>query len=94
MSRQQRTEKIVGPRGNDAKPAGARWVVPVRAERGLRVLAEFCTYGETDGHSIWPFGVAVDKHDTVYGRAIPTATSTSPTGAITAFAFLTRKAPR
>jgi hypothetical protein len=63
-------------------------------ERGLRVLAEFCTYGETDGHSIWPFGVAVDKHDTVYGRAIPTATSTSPTGAITAFAFLTRKAPR
>ena len=23
-------------------------------------------YGETDGHSIWPFGVAVDKHDTVY----------------------------
>src|SRR5262249_23530535 len=30
------------------------------------LLAEFCTYGETDGHSIWPFGVAVDKHDTVY----------------------------
>src|SRR5262249_18544855 len=30
------------------------------------LLAEFCTHGETDGHSIWPFGVAVDKHDTVY----------------------------
>src|SRR6266566_5170734 len=30
------------------------------------LLAEFCTYGETDGHSVWPFGVAVDKNDNVY----------------------------
>ena len=25
------------------------------------LLAEFATYGEEDGNSIWPFGVAVDK---------------------------------
>src|ERR1700680_1016081 len=30
------------------------------------LLAEFCTYGEADGHSVWPFGVAVDKNDNVY----------------------------
>jgi hypothetical protein len=32
------------------------------------LLAEFCTYGETDGHSIWPFGVAVDKHRSRFAR--------------------------
>jgi DNA-binding beta-propeller fold protein YncE len=30
------------------------------------LLAEFCTYGSGDGHSIWPFGVAVDKNSNVY----------------------------
>jgi sugar lactone lactonase YvrE len=30
------------------------------------LLAEFCTYGDKDGHSIWPFGVAVDKNNNVY----------------------------
>jgi tripartite motif-containing protein 71 len=30
------------------------------------LLAEFCTYGDKDGNSTWPFGVAVDKNDNVY----------------------------
>jgi len=30
------------------------------------LLAEFCKYGERDGRSIWPFGVAVDKNNNVY----------------------------
>jgi DNA-binding beta-propeller fold protein YncE len=30
------------------------------------LLSEFCTYGETDGHGVWPFGVAVDKNNNVF----------------------------
>jgi len=30
------------------------------------LLAEFCTYGEASGHSVWPFGVAVDRNSNVY----------------------------
>ena len=30
------------------------------------LLAEFATYGEGDGHSVWPFGVAVGKNGDVY----------------------------
>src|SRR5215467_9538360 len=30
------------------------------------LLAEFATYGEADGNTIWPFGVAVDKNGEVY----------------------------
>jgi DNA-binding beta-propeller fold protein YncE len=30
------------------------------------LLSEFCTYGEDDGHSVWPFGVAVAKNGEVY----------------------------
>jgi DNA-binding beta-propeller fold protein YncE len=30
------------------------------------LLAEFATYGEADGKTIWPFGVAVDKQGQVY----------------------------
>jgi len=30
------------------------------------LLAEFCTYGEEDGHGVWPFGVAVDKNNNVF----------------------------
>ena len=30
------------------------------------LLAEFATYGEDDGKTIWPFGVAVDKQGHVY----------------------------
>src|SRR5262252_8518883 len=30
------------------------------------LLAEFFTYGEADGQSVWPFGVAVDKNGNVY----------------------------
>jgi DNA-binding beta-propeller fold protein YncE len=30
------------------------------------LLSEFCTYGEEDGHGVWPFGVAVGKNNEVY----------------------------
>jgi len=30
------------------------------------LLSEFCTYGEEDGHGVWPFGVAVGKTGEVY----------------------------
>jgi DNA-binding beta-propeller fold protein YncE len=30
------------------------------------LLAEFATYGDADGNTIWPFGVAVDKNGEVY----------------------------
>ena len=30
------------------------------------LLAEFATYGDADGNTIWPFGVAVDKNGDVY----------------------------
>jgi hypothetical protein len=32
------------------------------------LLAEFCTYGEEEGHGVWPFGVAVDKTTTFTSR--------------------------
>jgi len=30
------------------------------------LLSEFCTYGEGNGHSVWPFGVAVDRNNNVF----------------------------
>jgi DNA-binding beta-propeller fold protein YncE len=30
------------------------------------LLSEFCSYGEEAGHSVWPFGVAVDRNNNVY----------------------------
>src|SRR6516165_7500325 len=29
-------------------------------------LADFCEYGEGDGHCIWPFGIAVDSQGQIY----------------------------
>jgi DNA-binding beta-propeller fold protein YncE len=30
------------------------------------LLSEFCTYGEEEGHGVWPFGVAVGKNSEVF----------------------------
>jgi len=57
---------FVANRGNENTFAMRVNRVKVGGPGEEELLAEFCTYGETDGHSIWPFGVAVDKHDTVY----------------------------
>ena len=57
---------FVANRGNENTFAMRVNRVKIGGPGEEELLAEFCTYGETDGHSIWPFGVAVDKHDTVY----------------------------
>ena len=59
-------EIFVANRGNENTFAMRVNRVKIGGPGEEELLAEFCTYGETDGHSIWPFGVAVDKHDTVY----------------------------
>ena len=57
---------FVANRGNENTFAMRVNRVKIGGPGEEELLAEFCTYGETDGHSTWPFGVAVDKHDTVY----------------------------
>src|SRR5262249_23988324 len=57
---------FVANRGNENTFAMRVNRVKIGGPGEEELLAEFCTYGETDGHSIWPFGVAVDNHDTVY----------------------------
>src|SRR6516164_9143349 len=57
---------FVANRGNENTFAMRVNRVKIGGPGEEELLAEFCTYGETGGHSIWPFGVAVDKHDTVY----------------------------
>ncbi len=40
--------------------------VKIGAPGEEELLAEFFEYGEGDGHSVWPFGVAVSDNDQVY----------------------------
>ena len=47
---------FVANRGNENTFAMRVNRVKIGGPGEEELLAEFCTYGETDGHSIWPFG--------------------------------------
>ena len=49
---------FVANRGNENTFAMRVNRVKIGGPGEEELLAEFCMYGETDGHSIWPFGVA------------------------------------
>jgi DNA-binding beta-propeller fold protein YncE len=56
----------VANRGNENTFAMRVNRVKVGGPNEEELLAEFFTYGEEDGKSVWPFGVAVDKNGNVY----------------------------
>src|ERR1700730_6385156 len=56
----------VANRGNENTFAMRVNRVKVGGPGEEELLAEFFTYGEEDGKSVWPFGVAVDKNGNVY----------------------------